>query len=388
MANVVVDKTTYKADPLYQWDKNQKLVIKGLSLASIPEIHFTNDAMDRAIVVQSTMDNAGIITVAIPNSILQKPYKVKAYVCIYEGATFKSLYSIVITMIARNKPNDYSFEDNVGEVYSFNALENYINNTLVTLRAEHETTIAYMEKKADEMVANANKINDVIDDNNALKNELTAKYDETNALYEGTQEQVSEALNIAKGKNQAHVFDTTDDFLAWISEESNAGKYQVGDNIYIVDTEVPDWWISEVLTEADAETGYFYGIAQLETQKVDLTEINTTLGAIGIIIEGTSTSTNTMPSWTENARVTVPATGVYLIIAYGGINTIGSCTFGLTIGQKSFVRQSINAPDNNVNSASFSWIYPLSEGEYVSLTSWSDSVNSIYCCGIRAVRIK
>lgn len=88
---------------------------------------------------------------------------------------------------------------------------------------------------------------------------------------EAVEDQSATALSIAKGKNQAHIFNTTDDMNAWMSVSSNAGLYTVGDNIYIIDTDVPDWWVSEVLTEADPDTGFYYKIAQLETQKVDLT---------------------------------------------------------------------------------------------------------------------
>lgn len=128
MNSVIVENDRYTVDPLYQWDKNQVLEIRGLSLPSIPEIHFTNDAMERSIVRQSTINSAGIITVMIPNSLLQKPYTVKAYICIYEGDTFKTLYSINIPVKARKMPTDYTIE-NDEEIYSFNALENLVYNT-------------------------------------------------------------------------------------------------------------------------------------------------------------------------------------------------------------------------------------------------------------------
>ena len=109
----------------------------------------------------------------------------------------------------------------------------------------------------------------------AINNSNNALTKSNNALTVSSNAQTiaEESLSVAKGKNQAHVFDTTEDLYAWLSSPQNAGKYQVGDNLYIVDTEVPDWWISEVLTEADEETGYYYKIAQLETQKVDLTNL-------------------------------------------------------------------------------------------------------------------
>lgn len=59
MTVVNVEKNIYTVDPVYQWDKNQDLIIYGLSFTTIPEIHFTNDAMDKAIVEQAIMDGAG-----------------------------------------------------------------------------------------------------------------------------------------------------------------------------------------------------------------------------------------------------------------------------------------------------------------------------------------
>lgn len=150
MANVTVQKDRYTVDPVYQWDKDQSLVITGLSLASIPEIHFTNDAMDKAIVRQSTMDDAGVITAEIPNSLLQKPYKIRAYVCIYEGETFKSLYLITIPVKARSMPTDYTLTVSDDEVYSFNALENLIINTVASnekLSADVENSNALLENE-------------------------------------------------------------------------------------------------------------------------------------------------------------------------------------------------------------------------------------------------
>lgn len=136
MANVTIKNNRYTVDSLYQWDKNQVLEITGLSLPSVPEIHFTNDTMDRAIVRQAKMNAAGVITAYVPNSLLQKPYKIKAYICLYTGDSFKSEYLIEIPVIARAKPDDYSFEDDSGEIYSFNALENYVNDTVLKLNTD------------------------------------------------------------------------------------------------------------------------------------------------------------------------------------------------------------------------------------------------------------
>lgn len=149
MSDVIIKNNRYTVDPLYQWDVNQVLTIYGLSLASIPEIHFTNTGMDRAIVRQATMDKAGVISAYIPNSLLQKPYKITAYVCIYEGETFKSLYAIEIPVKPRTKPGDYTFEVD-DEIYSFNAMENRINY-LATLIEDHNQVDEELTKKYNEL---------------------------------------------------------------------------------------------------------------------------------------------------------------------------------------------------------------------------------------------
>lgn len=232
--------SSYVTDSLYQWDINRTLIINGLNLDVAPEIHFTNDSMDRAIVRQSTLENGAVI-VGIPNSLLQQAHTIRAYAGIYEGDTFKTIEVIDISVIAKEKPTDYIIEDSDEEIYSFNALENAITN-------------AIGEFKSSETV-------------------ILNRLDEAN-------DNAETALSIAKGRNQAHVFNTTSDLHAWLSNKDNAGLYQVGDNLYIVEIDVPDWWVSEVLTEVDAETGFYYKIAQLETQKVDLTNIENDINSL------------------------------------------------------------------------------------------------------------
>ena len=184
MAIVEVSKNIYEVDSLYQWDKNQVLEIQGLSLHTIPEIHFTNDAMDRAIVRQATMDDKGIITVEVPNSLLQKHYKITVYVCIYEDKTFKSLYKFVIPIKARKKPTDYTIEANDNEIYSFNAIENLVNNTLVVLTQKCDDTIAETETIKNTAIAEMNdiKTNTIVEMNNIktnIINEATELKNET-----------------------------------------------------------------------------------------------------------------------------------------------------------------------------------------------------------------
>jgi hypothetical protein len=129
MAIVKVVKNNYTAEPLYQWSVNQVLRVYGLSLARVPEVHFTNQAMSRAIVRQATMDAAGVITVDVPNSLLQTPYTITAYICGYDGLTFETYHKLKLPIKTRPKPTNYTLI-NDQEVYSFNALENAVQNAL------------------------------------------------------------------------------------------------------------------------------------------------------------------------------------------------------------------------------------------------------------------
>lgn len=165
MSVVTVEKDRYTVEPLYQWDINQVLEIRGLSLSFTPEIHFANTDMERAIVRQATVDSAGVITADIPNSLLQDPYPVAAFVCGYEGETFATYYRIDIPVKARNKPSDYTIEDSDEEIYSFNALENKVNAAVSQCEQIAENSVKECEEITAEAVANCEATKTVIEDN-------------------------------------------------------------------------------------------------------------------------------------------------------------------------------------------------------------------------------
>lgn len=77
-----------------------------------------------------------------------------------------------------------------------------------------------------------------------------------------TDEKLATIEAVAKGRSAGYVFDTEADMFEWLSEEENRSELVLGDNFYIRDTSVPDYWW-------DATSGQ---ARVLETQKVDLTE--------------------------------------------------------------------------------------------------------------------
>ena len=139
---------TYVTDSLYQWDINQVLKVTGLNLDIIPEVHFSNANMSRAIVKQATLENH-VVTVTIPNSLLQAPLKIYAHIGIYEEETFKCLEVVEIPIIPRKKPEDYTIEDTDEEIYSFKALENKLDNVIADIQKNNEE---FIEELSDLMV--------------------------------------------------------------------------------------------------------------------------------------------------------------------------------------------------------------------------------------------
>lgn len=148
----------YVTDSLYQWDKDQDLIISGLNLSVAPEIHFSNANMDRAIVKQSTL-NDGVITVRIPNSLLQESLIIKAYIGIYEGSSFNIIESIEIPIIARERPSDYTISDSDEEIYSFNKLENEIANAVNAFDNKVKENNQLLNTRLDNIVAQNNNTN-------------------------------------------------------------------------------------------------------------------------------------------------------------------------------------------------------------------------------------
>ena len=99
---------------LYQWDLNQTLEIRGLNVATAPQIHFSVRGIKAALVTQSVISD-NVITVKIPNLILQYGKDVNAYVYIAENDAKSTVKTIIIPVVSRAKPADYVYDEDVPE---------------------------------------------------------------------------------------------------------------------------------------------------------------------------------------------------------------------------------------------------------------------------------
>ena len=152
--------STYVVDSLHQWDIDQTLQVSGLNLTSAPEVHFSNANVERAIARQSEMVNH-VVSVKIPNSLLQDALRIYAHIGIYEGSTFKVVEVVEIPVQPRKRPMDYKIEDTDEEVYSFKRLENALANKAT--RAEVEATRSATNARIDNIVANVGSTAELVD---------------------------------------------------------------------------------------------------------------------------------------------------------------------------------------------------------------------------------
>ena len=146
---------------------------------------------------------------------------------------------------------------------------NYINQQLF------ENTLYLNKQQKEQQTVTASdttlgrvKLSSAVDEASDVDSGIAA----TPAAVKKAYNKATTAESIAKGKNRARVFNTTEDMNTWLSKAANKGVANVGDNLYIIELDVPDWWIAEVLEEPN-ESGLYYNIGKLETQKVDLTTI-------------------------------------------------------------------------------------------------------------------
>ncbi|KAA6371486.1 MAG: hypothetical protein EZS28_032987 [Streblomastix strix] len=81
-----------------------------------------------------------------------------------------------------------------------------------------------------------------------------------------SQPQLQEVRDIAIGRSKGYVFNTLQDLNDWMAVPDNVANLAIGDNLYIVDSQITDyWWDGTQLRE-------------LETQQPDLSNVVSSLG--------------------------------------------------------------------------------------------------------------
>lgn len=128
----------YIVDSLYQWDTNQVLKITGLNVTTAPTILFFNRAKVTASPVASTL-NEDVVSVPIPNGLLQDPYPIIAYIRVASGGSNNTIGKIKIPVVPSAKPEDYEFIENI-EIISYEDMVSMIEGKVD--KSEYDPVIA------------------------------------------------------------------------------------------------------------------------------------------------------------------------------------------------------------------------------------------------------
>lgn len=152
------------SDSVYQWDLNHTLAISGADTSKAIAIHFCNKKSTEAIVVPTTIDG-DVVTAPIPNILLQEPHNVIAYLHITDSILneAKTVETINIPVIARVKPSEYEFEENI-EIPTYEQLDARFNEYV----ARNDEKFEEFKNEIDDKLATGNfeKLDNHIEDTN------------------------------------------------------------------------------------------------------------------------------------------------------------------------------------------------------------------------------
>ncbi|KAA6393837.1 MAG: hypothetical protein EZS28_010639 [Streblomastix strix] len=126
------------------------------------------------------------------------------------------------------------------------------------------------------------------------------------------QNELQEVRDIASGKSKTYVLDIQSDLNDWIAIQDNIAKLAIGNNLYIVDKQVVDFWQDG--TE----------IKVLETEQPDMTNVITTLGTA-------ICGDNAINDLLFSVNTLIPAKNINFVTADYDQNISGSKTFTSTI---------------------------------------------------------
>lgn len=170
-----------------------------------------------------------------------------------------------------------------------NKFQSQINSELINKDSQATTDIT----------ANTNKINQLETSFNTEKTDTTNRFSTVNTTLTTQGQRIEQIASIAAGKTQSFVYGTIQQMLIAVQNQPSTA-FHVGDILYLTDQNVPDLWISRVLSESHPYTyttdedfinltnksiGY-YKLDILETRKVDVQ--TTTTGSGNAITSVTS----------------------------------------------------------------------------------------------------
>ena len=135
-----LDKNGDTIYTLYQWDKNQTIYVDGIDVNTAPYIHFQNRNTKSPTVVESTITD-GMISVLIPNELLDMPFTIEGYIYVQESNMAKSIGMIQLPVRERQQPSDTEYVETLNLI-SLQELNKEIDRLTVEVNVLSEQMVA------------------------------------------------------------------------------------------------------------------------------------------------------------------------------------------------------------------------------------------------------
>lgn len=141
--------TSITAAGLFQWDYGQELRIKGISMSTVSEVHFSNSKEKEALVVPA-VDQGEYITCQIPDVLLTKNVDIIAYIYDIQSTSGETVRTITLKVEARPKPANFNDQYEDAEVM----LEDVVNlvNQQIASNAQFKTEMEQAQEDFEEEI--------------------------------------------------------------------------------------------------------------------------------------------------------------------------------------------------------------------------------------------
>lgn len=247
IAEIIEGKSSVTVYGLWQFDYGQQLEIRGLSgLPAITPVHFAIEDAESAEIRTGTYAD-GVLTCAIPDAVLRQASPVWAYVYIDNGESGQTIKAVRICITPRAEPSEVVTPE---QKSAFGEMVAELNGLIAAVEGVNDEAMAQADRAEDEADNAAESA--IIAANNILNGVST--HNASEAAHEDIRSDIRSVEAIARGRATAQVFDTYADMIAWLAVPANVEGLVVGDNLYIRDTGVKDyWWDGTSAQELEAE---------------------------------------------------------------------------------------------------------------------------------------
>ena len=168
-------------------------------------------------------------------------------------------------------------------------------------------------------------------------------------------------------KPNTHVFADTYSMKLWLSNPDNVTAGRIGDSIYLKEEDVPDYWICDVLSGPDPDTGFYFIIQECGAKETDLEKIlgNKDISDIG---DGTITGAITNIEARIDSKMTLETFNSY-VGNMGAIANLGNGTISNAIVN---VNNALNKATNQLKEDISELFQSVSDGKKLVANAITD----------------